>query len=108
MKTIKLVIAGMVLILSGALQTTQAQVSVTVGTPPPWGPAEAPGIRFYYLPDIEVYFDVNTGEYVYLSGGKDRPRTMECPLDRGSAADLFRRYVPGQLLDGLEAGRGLL
>jgi len=68
MKTLKLVITGLVLVLSGALQTTQAQISVTVGTPPPWGPAEAPGIRFYYLPDIEVYFDVNTGEYVYYSG----------------------------------------
>jgi len=66
MKTLKLMIAGIVLIFAGGLQ---AQVSVTIGTPPPWGPAEATGVRFYYMPDIGVYFDVNTGEYVYLSHG---------------------------------------
>jgi hypothetical protein len=69
MKTLRLIIAAIALMLFGALQTTHAQISVTIGTPPPWGPAEAPGIRFYYLPDIEVYFDVNTGEYIYLSDG---------------------------------------
>jgi hypothetical protein len=69
MKTLRLVIAGIALILSGTLQTIQAQVSITIGTPPPWGPAEASEVRFYYIPDIEVYFDVNTGEYIYLSDG---------------------------------------
>ena len=69
MKTLKLTIAAIALILSGALQTTRAQVSVTIGTPPPWGPAEASGIRFYYIPDIGVYYDVNTGDYVYFSEG---------------------------------------
>lgn len=66
MKTLKLIIAGVMVFFSGILP---AQVSVTIGTPPPWGPAEAPGIRFYYLPDIQMYFDVNTGEYIYSSGG---------------------------------------
>jgi len=66
MKTLKLVIAGIAIFFSGLLS---AQVSVTVGTPPPWGPAEASGIRFYYMPDIQMYFDVNSGEYVYFSGG---------------------------------------
>jgi hypothetical protein len=66
MRTLKLAIAGIVLLFSGLLH---AQVSVTIGTPPPWGPAEAAGTRFYYLPDIQMYFDVNTGEYVYYSGG---------------------------------------
>jgi hypothetical protein len=65
MKPLKLAIAGVAIIFSGLLS---AQVAVTIGTPPPWGPAEAPGIRFYYLPDIQMYFDVNTGEYVYFSG----------------------------------------
>jgi hypothetical protein len=65
MKTLKLVIAGLALIIAG---TIEAQVSVTI-TPPSWGPAEAPGIRFYFIPDIDVYFDVNTGEYIYISNG---------------------------------------
>ncbi len=66
MKRLKLIIAGLALVLTGVVN---AQVAVTIGTPPPWGPAEASGIRFYYLPDIQMYFDVNSGEYVYYSGG---------------------------------------
>lgn len=65
MKTVRLIIAGIAILISGILP---AQVAVTI-TPPPWGPAEAPGIRFYFIPDIDVYFDVNTGEYVYFSNG---------------------------------------
>jgi hypothetical protein len=66
MKNMKLIIGGFFIVLAGMLS---AQVSVTIGTPPPWGPAEASGIRFYYIPDIQTYYDVNTGEYVYFSGG---------------------------------------
>jgi hypothetical protein len=66
MKTLKLAIAGMAILFSGIVT---AQVAVTVGTPPPWGPSEASGIRFYYIPDIQMYYDVNSGEYAYYSGG---------------------------------------
>jgi hypothetical protein len=87
MKTLKLIIAGIALIFSS---TTQAQVSVTIGTPPPWGPAEAAGVRFYYIPDIGVYFDVNAGEYVYYSGGT-WVHAHELPPAYGHY-DLYRGY----------------
>jgi hypothetical protein len=87
MKSLKLIIAGIALIFSGIVQ---AQVSVTIGTPPPWGPAEASGVRFYYLPDIEMYFDVNTAEYVYFSGGTWIHTRELPPAYRGH--DLYREY----------------
>jgi hypothetical protein len=69
MKTIKLMIAGLLFVLSGTLQA-QVSVSINIGTPPQWGPAESSSARFYYLPDIEVYYDINTSNYIYFSDGR--------------------------------------
>ncbi len=69
MKKIKLLIGGLLLVLSG---TIHAQVSVTLvaGTTPGWGPSESVGVRYYYLPDVEAYYDVNTANYIYMSNGR--------------------------------------
>ena len=69
MKTLKIFIVGIVLLLAGS---TQAQVSVrlNVGTPPQWGPAGYDHARYYYLPDIECYYDVNNSSYIYLTGNR--------------------------------------
>ena len=84
MKTIKLFITG--LLLFGA-STTQAQVSVNVniGTPPPvvvespkvviasppeWGPVGYDNVEYYYLPDIQVYYDIRATQYIYFGNGK--------------------------------------
>ena len=58
MKTLKIFIIGFVLLLAGS---TQAQVSVrlNIGTPPQWGPVGYDNARYYYLPDIECYYDIN-------------------------------------------------
>ena len=50
--------------------TMHAQVAVQVGVTPAWGPAESVGVRYYYLPDIEAYYDVNNSTYMYMSGGR--------------------------------------
>jgi hypothetical protein len=67
MKGLKLIAAGMILFLA---VTLQAQVSVTVntGTPPPWGPAGYTDVRYYYLPDVEAYYDVQSSVFIYNSG----------------------------------------
>src|SRR6478736_10219704 len=64
MKLFKLIM--LVLVLTGA-SVTKAQVSVNVniGTPPVWGPAGHAGCRYYYLPDIQTYYDVNTAMFIY-------------------------------------------
>ena len=68
MKTIKIAIAGLFLLVAS---TTQAQVSVNVniGAPPVWGPVGYTNMEYYYLPDIEAYYDVRAAQFIYLGGG---------------------------------------
>ncbi len=37
---------------------------------PSWAPAYYPGVRYYYLPDIETYYDLSNQEFVYLYDGQ--------------------------------------
>ncbi len=50
---------------------TQAQVSVNVniGSPPMWGPAGYSEVQYYYLPDVEAYYDVPSSNFIYLERG---------------------------------------
>lgn len=78
MKTIKLIIAG--LLLLGA-ESTMAQlavdvsigtpnVNIHVGTPPVWGPVGYEKVNYYYLPDIEMYYDIRASQFIYFGHGK--------------------------------------
>ncbi|GEC71429.1 hypothetical protein SAMN05443543_10520 [Flavobacterium flevense] len=72
MKTLKLIAAAMFLLGAG---TSQAQVSVNVniGAPvvvrPAWIPQNHVNVDFYYIPEIQSYYDVNASLYVYLNNG---------------------------------------
>ena len=37
---------------------------------PPWAPSYETGIRYYYFPDIEVYYDLSNQEFIYLYSGR--------------------------------------
>jgi hypothetical protein len=63
MKSLKLIIAGMAMFLAVA-GNAQVQEKVNPGTPPPWGPAGYPDARYYYLPDVESYYDVYTNMFI--------------------------------------------
>ena len=39
-------------------------------TNPSWAPPYAGGVRYYYLPDIEVYYDLSDQEFIYLDNGQ--------------------------------------
>jgi len=68
MKALKLIATGLGLFLAIALQA-QVTVNVNVGTPPAWGPAENTQVTYYYLPDVEAYYDVPSAQFIYYSGG---------------------------------------
>ncbi|HEY5325692.1 MAG TPA: hypothetical protein VIJ27_01725 [Mucilaginibacter sp.] len=40
-------------------------IGVNIGSQPDWGPVGYHHVRFYYLPDIDAYYDVNAHQYVY-------------------------------------------
>lgn len=69
MKILKYVFIGIVF-LSFSPSHAQLSVNVNIGSPPAWGPAGYDDVRYYYLPDLETYYDVNTSNYVYISNGK--------------------------------------
>lgn len=37
---------------------------------PHWAPPYYQGARYYYIPDIETYFDLATGEFIFLYNGR--------------------------------------
>ena len=69
MKTLKLFVFGMMLLLAGSVQG-QLSVRVNIGTPPAWGPAGYSDVRYYYLPDVESYYDVRNSMFIYYSGNR--------------------------------------
>jgi len=67
MKLIKFILTGIILFFSGILQG-QVAVNVNIGTPPPWGPSGYSNVRYYYLPDVEAYYDVQSSRFIYYNG----------------------------------------
>ena len=65
----KLVFAS-VLFMSVFFAQAQVSINVNIETPPSWGPQGYDDSRYYYLPDIDVYYDVNQSVFIYDNGGK--------------------------------------
>ena len=70
MKTLKLASIVIVLFLI-TVTTVQAQVSINVniGKNPSWGLPGYSGIRYYYLPDVEAYYDIQAARFIYYERG---------------------------------------
>src|ERR1700712_1025021 len=60
------------LITSIGLNVTEAQVSVGVriGYPPVWAP-RAYNTRYYYIPELDAYYDASRGGYYVNNGSED-------------------------------------
>lgn len=68
MKTLKFLLTGLCFIAFSQMNA-QVSVNVNIGSPPAWGPAGYSEVRYYYLPDIDTYYDVTTGQYIYVTNG---------------------------------------
>ncbi|MBC5838759.1 hypothetical protein [Flavobacterium muglaense] len=66
MKTLKLIATGIILLVSSA-SNAQLSISLNIGNAPVYRNAVA--VDYYYLPDIQTYFDVRANQYVYLERG---------------------------------------
>jgi hypothetical protein len=67
MKALYSIAIGFALLVSGSMQA-QVSVNVNVG-PPAWGPVGYTEVNYYYLPDIEVYYDIPARQFIYYNGG---------------------------------------
>ena len=74
MKAFKILAIGLMLILAGSAQS-QLSVNVHIGTPPAWGPSGYSNVRYYYLPDVQAYYDVQTSMFIYIAGNQWVHRT---------------------------------
>ncbi|MDD4972280.1 MAG: hypothetical protein PHT07_22865 [Paludibacter sp.] len=67
MKVFRFFVVGCMMVLAGSTQG-QISVQVHIGTPPAWGPAGYSNVQYYYLPDVEAYYDVQHSMFIYQSG----------------------------------------
>jgi hypothetical protein len=69
MKTIKLMtVAMMMLFFTSNSINAQVSVNINIGTPPVWAPVNSTA-DFYYIPDIQSYYDVRATQFIYLHNG---------------------------------------
>lgn len=69
----------MMLFISSASKA-QVSVNINIGSPPEWGPVGYTEVRYYYLPDVEAYYDIQTSMFIYF----------------GDGVWLHRAYLPGR------------
>ena len=71
----KIIFTAAILISCLSAQIVNAQVHVSLGvgvninSQPEWGPVGYDHVDYYYIPDVDAYYDVPAHQYVYLSGG---------------------------------------
>ncbi|MEN0056234.1 MAG: hypothetical protein AAGC65_21330 [Mucilaginibacter sp.] len=66
----KLILSAAILLGCLTVKTASAQVGVSlginIGSQPAWGPVGYDYANYYYMPDIDTYYDVPTHQYVYF------------------------------------------
>ena len=77
-----------------AFKPAQAQISISlglnIGSQPDWGPVGYDHAEYYYMPDIDMYYDVPNRQYIYLNG-RTWTRTTVLPA-RYANYDLYHGY----------------
>lgn len=66
MKKLKLFVFGLLFI---ATSQAQIDVKVNLGTPPVWAPANRVATQYYYLPEVDSYYDVPASRFIYAKNG---------------------------------------
>ncbi len=49
--------------------TSKAQININISSQPLWGPVGYDRVNYYYLPDVESYYNVPKKQFVYLNNG---------------------------------------
>jgi len=67
MKGLKLILLSVVMFFAYTTVQAQIQVRFNIGVQPQWAPAEYQ-TDYYYLPDVEAYYDVQNSMFIYYEG----------------------------------------
>jgi hypothetical protein len=65
MKRIVLAVIIGVASFSSIKANAQVSLNINIGSQPNWGPAGYNHVDYYYLPDVDSYYNVSTQQYVY-------------------------------------------
>ena len=69
----KIIFALSIILAAGLLNNTanaQVNININLNNQPAWGPSGYDYANFYYFPDLNIYFDINSSLFYYLSGSK--------------------------------------
>ena len=66
MKKIIVIMSVFTAVLFAGKSQAQISVSINIGSQPAWGPSGYNHVDYYYLPDINTYYNVATAQYIYL------------------------------------------
>ena len=68
MKKLNIIVLALLLFVTSS---SKAQISVNVnfGTPPVWAPADRVETQYYYLPEVDSYYDVPSQQFIFLNNG---------------------------------------
>jgi hypothetical protein len=69
MKNLKLIAVAIVLFFASNSMQSQVSVNVNLGVQPSWGPVGYSAVQYYYIPDVQAYYDVRSTQFIYLNGG---------------------------------------
>lgn len=63
----KIILTTAIFLSALGFQAANAQVSLSlnIGSQPAWGPVGYDHVDYYYMPDIDAYYDVPAHQYVY-------------------------------------------
>lgn len=70
MKKLIVIFSLMVAVLYTSRSTAQIHISINIGHQPEWGPVGYDYVDYYYLPDINTYYNVATAQYIFLLNNK--------------------------------------
>lgn len=69
MKTLKIITLAMLLFFASNKIHSQVSINVNLGTQPSWGPVGYSSVNYYYIPDVQTYYDVRAAQFIFLSDG---------------------------------------
>ena len=72
MKNLRLLLSAVVMMFAAGAQAqieTSKTTTTTTTTLPDWGVAGSDNARYYYIPDIESYYDIRNKNFVYMKDG---------------------------------------
>jgi hypothetical protein len=69
MKKLKLVVLATVLFFTSNAIQSQVSINVNLGVQPSWGPVGYSSVDYYYIPDVQAYYDVRATQFIFLNEG---------------------------------------